>query len=120
MRLVCTDIIIPLAAAFDRNRELSREACAVLACLVDRAALPSTQVDRTLDLLASVRGVQRCSNMLCPVFDYSQEQHDPSVSIGMGNFVAWSAMNVWHQEPMGSNVTCRQLSTPTSEDLIAA
>lgn len=79
--LLKLDIIIPLAAAFDRNRELSREACAVLACLVDRAALPSTQVDRTLDLLASVRGVQRCSNMLCPVFDYSQEQHDPSVSI---------------------------------------
>ncbi|KAL3138177.1 hypothetical protein ABBQ38_005401 [Trebouxia sp. C0009 RCD-2024] len=41
----------------------------------------SKRVDRTLDLLASVRGVQRCSNMLCPVFDYSQEQHDPSVSI---------------------------------------
>lgn len=97
MRLVCIDIIIPLAAAFDRNRELSREACAVLACLVDSAALPKTQVDRTLDLLASVRGVQRCSNMLCPVFDYSQEQHDPSVSIGMDNFGSGRMNDPWHQ-----------------------
>ena len=85
MNLLCTDIITPLAAAFDRNREVAQVACTVLCCLLNRVDLPSSQVDRTEDLLASVRGVQRCSNMLCPVFDFSQEEHDPSVSIGTFN-----------------------------------
>ena len=89
--VVCADIIIPLAAAFDRNREVAQVACTVLCCLLNRVDLPSGQVDRTEDLLASVRGVQRCSNMLCPVFDYSQEEHDPSVSTGTAQATATGA-----------------------------
>ena len=85
MRLVCTGIITPLAAAFDRNRDVAQVACTVLCCLLDRVHLPSSQVDKTEDLLASVRGVHRCSNMLCPVFDFSQDEYDPSVSTGIVN-----------------------------------
>lgn len=83
---VCTGILTPLAAAFDRNREVAQAACEVLCCLLNREQLPSSQVDRTEELLASVRGVQRCSNMLCPVFDFNQPEHDPSVSIGIASF----------------------------------
>lgn len=79
---VCAGIVTPLAAEFDNNRHVGESALKVLCSLVTRQHLPNEQVDAIEDLLASVRGVLRLSNMLCPVYDYSQEEPCPSLSRG--------------------------------------
>ena len=82
-------IITPLVAAFDNSRHVGEAALKVLCSLVNRRHLPKEQVDGTEDLLASVRGILRCSNMLCPVYDYRQEEPCPSLQSGTTVLVLW-------------------------------